>query len=153
MSDFRRPPTTVEHLVDEYERDVREVDAAHLEEYARLVMNEAGEGQEFQEYLGRLAQRSIHVHAWSEEHFFAVLHHAGPVTAAAFSPDGRRVATGAQDGVLRVWDLVLRLTNDRSPLELPVVACHYVSDSPNRLSEIDRSDADQVLAKLTRAAG
>jgi hypothetical protein len=36
---------------------------------------------------------------------------------------------------------------------LPVVACHYVSDSPNRLSEIDRSDADQVLAKLTRAAG
>jgi SAM-dependent methyltransferase len=76
MSDFRRPPTTVAHLVDEYERDVRDVDAAHLEEYARLVMNEAGEGPEFDEYLGHLAQRSIHVHAWSEEDFFAAVHHA-----------------------------------------------------------------------------
>jgi predicted SAM-dependent methyltransferase len=76
MSDFRRTPTTVEHLAEEYERDVREVDEAHLEEYARNVNHYEGEGQELKEYLAHLAQRSIHVHAWSEEHFFAALHYA-----------------------------------------------------------------------------
>jgi len=75
-SDYRRTPTTVEHLVDEYERDVREVDEAHLEEYARNVNHYEGEGDELKEYLAHLAQRSIHVHAWSEEDFFAALHHA-----------------------------------------------------------------------------
>jgi predicted SAM-dependent methyltransferase len=76
MSDFRRQPTTVEHLVDEYERDVQEVDEEHLAEYARNVMHYEGEGQERKEYLARLAQRSIHVHAWAEEDFFAALRHA-----------------------------------------------------------------------------
>jgi SAM-dependent methyltransferase len=75
-SDFRRAPTTAAHLAEEYERDVRDVDLAHLEEYARLVMNETGEGPEFRAYLDRLAQRSIHVHAWSEPDFFAALRHA-----------------------------------------------------------------------------
>jgi predicted SAM-dependent methyltransferase len=75
-SDFRRPATTVEHLVAEYEHDVRAVDADHLEEYARNVNHYEGQGEELREYLAHLAQRSIHVHAWSEEDFFAVLHHA-----------------------------------------------------------------------------
>jgi WD40 repeat protein len=30
--------------------------------------------------------------------------HAGPVNALAFTPDGRRLVTGGQDGVLRLWD-------------------------------------------------
>ena len=30
--------------------------------------------------------------------------HAGDVTAAAFSPDGRRLVTGSQDGTARLWD-------------------------------------------------
>jgi predicted SAM-dependent methyltransferase len=76
MSDFRRTPTTVEHLVDEYLRDVREVDEAHLDEYARNVNHYKGQGQERKEYLARLAERSIHVHAWTEEHFFAALAYA-----------------------------------------------------------------------------
>jgi hypothetical protein len=38
---------------------------------------------------------------------------------------------------------------NRSLLELPVIACYYVSDSPNRLSDLERCDADQVRAKLT----
>jgi len=75
-SDRFRQPTTVEHLVDEYERDVQEVDEAHLAEYARNVMKYEGEGEERAEYLARLAQRSIHVHAWAEEDFFAALRHA-----------------------------------------------------------------------------
>jgi len=45
-SDRFRRPTTVEHLVDEYQRGVQEVDEAHLAEYARDVMHYAGEGRE-----------------------------------------------------------------------------------------------------------
>jgi SAM-dependent methyltransferase len=75
-SDRFRQPTTVEHLVDEYERDVQEVDEAHLADYARDVMQFKGEGAEREEFLARLAQRSIHVHMWAEEDFFAALRHA-----------------------------------------------------------------------------
>jgi WD40 repeat protein len=34
----------------------------------------------------------------------ARLPHAGFVTAASFSPDGRRIVTGSNDGIARVWD-------------------------------------------------
>jgi len=75
-SDCRREPTTVEHLLTEYERDVRDVDEAHLAEYALKVLQYEGEGQERKEYLAHLAERSVHAHAWTEEHFFPALHHA-----------------------------------------------------------------------------
>lgn len=51
------------------------------------------------------------------------------------------------------WDLLLRLTEDTTPLELPVVACHYTSDAPGRLSDGDVSDRERVRAKLTGSRG
>jgi WD40 repeat protein len=30
--------------------------------------------------------------------------HADPVTSVAFSPDGYRMATGSQDGTVKVWE-------------------------------------------------
>ncbi|HWE57993.1 MAG TPA: glycosyltransferase [Acidimicrobiales bacterium] len=32
------------------------------------------------------------------------------------------------------WDLILRLTTARAPVEVPVVAVHYETDAPNRIS-------------------
>ena len=46
------------------------------------------------------------------------------------------------------WDLFARLTVDQPPLELPVVALYYVSDSPNRLSDGDLVDLELVRAKF-----
>jgi hypothetical protein len=69
-----------------------------------------------------------------------VLAHRAGLAEARFDPE---LITHAD------WDLVLRLTENRSLLELPVVACYYVSDSPNRLSELGWCDADRVRAKLT----
>jgi hypothetical protein len=51
-------------------------------------------------------------------------HRAGPATARFDD----QLQTG-QD-----WDLALKLTGHRPPLELPAIACSYTSGAPNRLS-------------------
>jgi glycosyl transferase family 2 len=46
------------------------------------------------------------------------------------------------------WDFFLRLTQLEDPLELPVIALYYASDSPHRLSDGDTSDQNLVRQKL-----
>ncbi len=45
--------------------------------------------------------------AWRPHHarLKGVLSHESPVYAAAFSPDGKTVLTGGQDGTARRWDV------------------------------------------------
>jgi hypothetical protein len=44
------------------------------------------------------------------------------------------------------WDLLLRMTRDRPPLELPAIACFYYTDAPTRLTNGPTFYAD--LAKV-----
>jgi glycosyltransferase involved in cell wall biosynthesis len=48
------------------------------------------------------------------------------------------------------WDLLLRLTRGQAPFALPVLACFYMTDSPNRLSTLETygRDLDKVRAKF-----
>ena len=50
------------------------------------------------------------------------------------------------------WDMFWRLTRQESPLELPVVACHYTTDADARLSvkPDDLRERQAVRAKFTR---
>lgn len=52
--------------------------------------------------IGRRAEADAHAHVSKRERKSA---HAGVVFAVAVTPDGRRVVSGAEDGMLRVWDL------------------------------------------------
>jgi glycosyltransferase involved in cell wall biosynthesis len=45
------------------------------------------------------------------------------------------------------WDLLLRLTHGHPPLALPVIACFYHTDAPNRLSFGDSYDADAAAVR------
>jgi len=54
--------------------------------------------------------------------------HAGPLTAGAISPDGRRVATGSQNGTTKIWDVA----TGRQLITLEhQQAANHLSFSPN----------------------
>jgi SAM-dependent methyltransferase len=75
-SDRVRPPTTLEHLLVEYEQGVTKVADEHLEEYVRLVEGYTGDDpQELARRFEHHRRRSVHVHCWREPEFFPVLEH------------------------------------------------------------------------------
>ena len=52
------------------------------------------------------------------------------------------------------WDLMLQLTDECDPLELPAVAVHYYSDAPDRVTNAARRDGieDDVAAQVRARA-
>jgi len=78
--DRDRSPTSLAHLVDEYERDVRAVDDAHITEFV-LAIRTVGEGEPENrevtaEEIDAHRRRSVHVHVWNVFEFTALLDHA-----------------------------------------------------------------------------
>lgn len=79
--DRDRPPTPLAHLVDEYRRDVREVDDAHITEYViatRERGDDAGDPDApaddlTAENIALHRRRSVHAHVWDVDEFQAVL--------------------------------------------------------------------------------
>lgn len=53
------------------------------------------------------------------------------------------------------WDLLLQLTVDQAPLELPVIALYYVSHGPDRLSDVgpDQVEIDHVRRRHAERLG
>jgi hypothetical protein len=65
--------------------------------------------------------------------------HRGGVAEARFDESLREMGD---------WDLFLRLTRKMPPLALPVIACFYTTDAPNRLSHGPTFDADMISVRL-----
>lgn len=73
-----------------------------------------------------------------------VLRHESNVTAAEFSPDGRRIVTATATGTLRVWDVAAKST--RCPAWLPHLADAMAGESLNENGEFQPIDnAEQIL--------
>jgi SAM-dependent methyltransferase len=73
--DRNRLPTPLPHLVDEYRRDVREVDDAHILDFLTGTSGERKEGAR-QFSAGEISlhrQRSVHVHVWDVDEFSEVI--------------------------------------------------------------------------------
>lgn len=75
-SDARRPPTTLEHLVAEYDAKLRGFDDEHVVEYLHFVGKFDGDGAELATRIQHERARSLHVHCWTEDTFFPVLYYA-----------------------------------------------------------------------------
>ena len=56
-------------------------------------------------------------------------------------------------GRLGDWDMLLSVAAHTEPLALPVVACRYHSDAPNRLSDLRNADLDDERMRDKHGAG
>lgn len=79
--DRDRQPTPLEHLVDEYRRDIREVDDAHIIEYVIATREPGDDGDDpdqspddlTPENIAFHRRRSVHAHVWDVDEFKQVL--------------------------------------------------------------------------------
>jgi glycosyltransferase involved in cell wall biosynthesis len=93
------------------------------------------------------AMPSTHLNQWSRERLrqcnltdMSAIAHRARLPEARFD-EAVKVAPD--------WDLLLRLTADNDPLMLPVIACYYTSDAPNRISagSTFRQHLEQMAAR------
>ena len=74
--DRGRKPTSIEHLVDEYRRDVCAVDDEHLADFILAFTPDRKASQISAEEFDLHRRRSIHVHVWDQQGFREVLDYA-----------------------------------------------------------------------------
>ncbi len=77
--------------------------------------------------------------------------HVGEVTSVAFSPDGRTVATGGQDGVVRLWDVATG--NEIRELTGHTAEVNAVAFSPTDNSLVASASGDGTLRIWNTATG
>lgn len=75
-SDAKRKPTSLGHVVADYDSGARGFDDEHVIDYLRVVRSFTGEGPELAERIKYERDRSFHVHCWTEDTFFPVLEYA-----------------------------------------------------------------------------
>jgi SAM-dependent methyltransferase len=72
--DRERPPTPLEHLIEEYRAGVTTVDDAHVIEFLKSRGKPLGTTpEERREVVDHHRRRSVHVHCWDASEFLAVL--------------------------------------------------------------------------------
>jgi SAM-dependent methyltransferase len=82
--DRSRPPTSLEHLLDEFRRDVHEIPHDHVVEAVAAQVRLRGDTRDLDvigaelgaDELAMHRRRSIHAHVWRQDEFEEVLDHA-----------------------------------------------------------------------------
>jgi RNA polymerase sigma factor (sigma-70 family) len=98
-----------------------------------------------QKLMAAAEQKSISlVDAATRKEIRSFLGHSHPVTALAFSPDGKRLASGSKDKSVILWDLATGKIFSKTTLGNPVIGLDYSKDGrslsvrqPGQTTEID----------------
>jgi SAM-dependent methyltransferase len=117
--DVTRPTTPLDHLVAEYDADVREVDDDHLREFLLSTSPHEVPAREsdWPEVLNRHRLRSVHVHCWTEHDFPAVIAYAITDLDQRWElVDAVTVADGGPDSI--EFGYVLRKSTTAQPAEV-----------------------------------
>ena len=131
--DFRRPVVALEHMVVDYEQGPEGSRAEHYEEWTTMVLIEEGQSEERALERAReleAAKYSIHMHAWTQAEFLALI-----LTCRQRFADGFDIEAAARQGI--EFAVVLRKDG---PLPVPAQAATA------------RTSADGLAAKLRRRA-
>ncbi|HVC66116.1 MAG TPA: methyltransferase domain-containing protein [Acidimicrobiales bacterium] len=121
--DRERAPTPLAHLVDEYRRDVREVDDAHIVDFIIGCLKSTGDGRDTNVLISERSseeielhrRRSVHAHVWDMSEFEDVMAYAAGELRACFDViDTVRPGEEGTQGNEFGW-----LLERRSPLDIP----------------------------------